>query len=66
MKQRLISIDTAKGFGIFIMILVHLFTQAIARGDPAVFVPVVSQMSIFLWIILFPLIIMSVWGVFLP
>ncbi|MCF2140153.1 MAG: hypothetical protein K9W44_08875 [Candidatus Lokiarchaeota archaeon] len=62
MKQRLISIDTAKGFGIFIMILVHLFTQAIARGDPAVFVPVVSQMSIFLWIILFPLIIMSVWG----
>ncbi|MHA1775345.1 MAG: hypothetical protein ACTSWC_01150 [Promethearchaeota archaeon] len=62
MQNRLVGIDTAKGFGIFIMILVHLFTQAIAQGDPSLFIPVVSQLSPLLWIILTPLMIMGVWG----
>ena len=44
------------------MILVHLFTQAIAQGDPSLFIPVVSQLSPLLWIILTPLMIMGVWG----
>ncbi|MHA1672637.1 MAG: hypothetical protein ACTSYI_03335, partial [Promethearchaeota archaeon] len=60
--KRLAGIDTAKGFGIFIMILVHLFTQQIARGDSTLFVPVISGLNPLMFIILAPLIIMGVWG----
>ncbi|MHA1611019.1 MAG: hypothetical protein ACTSVZ_13065 [Promethearchaeota archaeon] len=60
--KRLAGIDSAKGFGIFIMILVHLFTQQIARGDSTLFVPVVSGLNPLMFIILAPLIVMGVWG----
>ena len=62
MGNRLASIDTTKGFGIFIMILVHLFTQQIAQGNTSYFVPVVSQLHPLMFLILVPLIVMGVWG----
>lgn len=60
--KRFVSKDTGLGFGIVVMIFVHIFTYQIAQGDPSLFVPVVSQMSIFMLITLIPLIIMATWG----
>ncbi len=60
--KRISGLDSAKGFGILIMILVHLFTQQIARGDSALFVPVVTGLNPLMFVILAPLIVMGVWG----
>ena len=60
--KRFVSKDTGLGFGIVVMIFVHVFTHQIAQADPSLFVPVVSQMSIIMMITLIPLIIMGTWG----
>jgi len=60
--KRFVSKDTGLGFGIIMMIIVHIFTHQIAQGDPTLFVPIVSQMSIFMLIALIPLVVMGTWG----
>ncbi|MHA1901835.1 MAG: hypothetical protein ACTSW5_13140 [Promethearchaeota archaeon] len=60
--KRFVSKDTGLGFGIVIMIIVHVFTHQLAQADPSLFVPVVSQMSLFMVITLIPIIIMGTWG----
>jgi len=60
--KRFVSKDTGLGFGIVVMIFVHVFTHQIAQADPSLFIPVVSQMSLFLLITLVPLIVMGTWG----
>ncbi len=60
--KRFVSKDTGLGFGIIVMIIVHVFAHQIAQGDSTLFVPIVSQMSIFMLITLIPLIIMGTWG----
>ena len=60
--KRFVSKDTGLGFGIMVMIFIHVFTHQIAQADPSLFIPVVSQMSIFMLITLTPLIIMATWG----
>jgi hypothetical protein len=60
--KRFVSKDTGLGFGIILMILVHMFTHQIAQDDPLLFIPIVSQMSIFMLITLIPLLIMATWG----
>jgi hypothetical protein len=62
MVKRIVSKDTGLGFGICLMILVHIFTHQIGHTDPELFVPVVSQMSTFMIVTLLPLIVMGVWG----
>jgi hypothetical protein len=60
--KRFVSKDTGLGFGIVVMIIIHVFTHQIAQADPSLFVPVISQMSLFMLITLIPLIIMGTWG----
>ncbi|QEE18082.1 hypothetical protein DSAG12_03920 [Promethearchaeum syntrophicum] len=60
--KRFVSKDTGLGFGIVIMIIVHIFTHQLAQADPSLFIPVVSQMDLFLLITLIPLIVMGTWG----
>ena len=60
--KRFVSKDTGLGFGIIVMIIVHVFTHQIAQGDPSLFVPVLSQLNIFMLITLIPLIVMGTWG----
>jgi len=60
--KRFVSKDTGLGFGIVVMIIIHVFTHQIAQADPSLFVPVVSQMNLFMLITLIPLIIMGTWG----
>ncbi len=60
--KRFVSKDTGMGFGIVLMIFVHIFTHQIAQADASLFIPIVSQLSIFMLITLIPLIIMGTWG----
>ena len=60
--KRFVSKDTGMGFGIILMIVIHVFSHQIAQGDSSLFVPVISQMSIFMLITLIPLIVMGTWG----
>ncbi len=62
MVKRMVSKDTCLGFGICVMIIVHLFTQQIGGSDPGMFIPLVNQMSLFTLITLLPLMIMGTWG----
>ncbi|MBA7577200.1 hypothetical protein ES708_19046 [subsurface metagenome] len=62
MGRRLVGLDTAKGFGIFLMILVHLFSHQVARANSELFVPVLSQMSPMMLIFLSPLIFFGTMG----
>jgi len=60
--KRLVSVDTGRGFAIFIMVLVHVFTHQIGKGDSELFVPLVSSMHPILLGSLIPLVILGTWG----
>lgn len=62
MTNRFAGVDTTKGFGIFIMILVHLFSQQIGQGDSSAVEPLLSQLNPFLIVIFLPVLVMGVWG----
>jgi len=62
MVKRIVSKDTGLGFGICLMLIVHIFTHQIGQSNPDNFVPVISQLSTFTLITLIPLIVMGVWG----
>ncbi len=61
-QKRITSVDTGRGFGIMLMILVHLFTHQIGKGLSSNFIPLVKSMHPILLGSLVPLIIMGVWG----
>jgi uncharacterized membrane protein len=61
-QRRITSVDTGRGFGIVLMILVHVFTHQIGKGLSDNFVPLVKSMQPILIVSLTPLIIMGVWG----
>ena len=60
--KRFVSKDTGLGFGIILMIFIHIFTHQIAQVDPSLFIPVISQMSLFMLITLIPLLVFATWG----
>ncbi|MHA1109540.1 MAG: hypothetical protein ACTSRE_00450 [Promethearchaeota archaeon] len=60
--KRITSVDTGRGFGILLMILVHVFAHQIGGGLSDNFVPLLTSMHPILIGSLTPLIIMGVWG----
>ena len=60
--KRITSVDTGRGFGILLMILVHIFTHQIGSGLSDNFVPLLTSMHPILIGSLTPLIVMGVWG----
>lgn len=61
-NKRIISVDTGRGFAIFLMTLVHMFTHQIGKGDSEMFVPLISSMHPVLLGSLTPLVILGTWG----
>lgn len=61
-QKRITSVDTGRGFGIVMMILVHVFTHQIGKGLSDNFVPLLTSMHPILIGSLTPLIILGVWG----
>lgn len=62
-KSRIVGIDVIKGITIFMMIIVHAVTQVIADYDGRVFLDLVDRIpKIVLYCIVYPVVIMGLWG----
>lgn len=63
-KPRYVGIDTAKGFGIFMMIFIHAIIQEIGHYEGQIFISIVQNVSPFFLIFIVPIALLSIMGTF--
>lgn len=61
-KLRVMGIDSAKGFGVFAMVMIHGIIQLVAQREYEIFVPLVQSAPLYAIILLAPIALLALMG----